>query len=259
MSLRVDIVDRDPGPSAETAISMRARRNAARAPADGFSGAKGSATRVMVVEPESRRRNQLMSAICAESSLLLADSVATGRHGFERLERVRPEVLLAGTTLANPQIAEFVRTVRETLASCEVLTIVSEGYEDAALESLAAGAGGCVPDACTGAELAALIQQARAGICPMAPAVTRRLLERLRGAWNMESKPAPAGTQLTQREADVLGQLARGCTYADAAVRLGVSLHTVAAHLRNAYRKLDVHSASAAVMRAIELRIIAGG
>jgi len=213
----------------------------------------------MVVEPESRRRNQLTSAICAESSLLLADSVASSRHGFERLERVRPEVLLAGTTLADPQVAEFVRIVRDALASCEVLTIVSEGHEDAALESLAAGAGGCISDGCTGAELAEYIRQARAGGYPMAPSVTRLLLERVSVPKKAKYESAPARGWLTQREADVLRQLALGCTYADAAVRLGVSLHTIAAHLRNAYRKLDVHSAGAAVMRAIELRIIGGG
>jgi len=228
----------------------------ARAPGDAFPDPASAATRVMLVEPESRRRNQMTATICGEPSLLLADSVSSGRRGFERLERVRPEVLLAGVTLADPKVAEFVRGVLEVLTNCEVLTIVPPGHESVALEGLAAGAGGCVPDACTGAELAAHIRQARAGSYPMAPGVTRLLLERLRVSGNAKSNPKPACSPLTQREADVLRQLARGCTYARAAERLGVSLHTVAAHLRNTYRKLDVHSASAAVMRAIELRIV---
>jgi len=232
------------------------RRRPALAPGDALTASTSAATRVMLVEPESRRRNQMTAAICAEPSLLLADSVSSGSCGFERLERVRPEVLLAGATLADPQVAEFVRGVLRVLASCEVLTIVPPGHENVALESLAAGAGGCVPDACSGSELAAHIRQARAGSYPMAPGVTRLLLERLRGSWNAKPNPAAAPGQLTAREAEVLRQLARGGTYAQAAERLGVSLHTVAAHLRNTYRKLDVHSASAAVMRAIELRII---
>src|SRR5262245_34331299 len=60
--------------------------------------------------------------------------------------------------------------------------------------------------------------------------------------------------RLTLREVEVLGLIARGCTYDSAAIRLGISVHTVAAHIKNIYRKLDVHSAGAAVMRAIELR-----
>lgn len=60
---------------------------------------------------------------------------------------------------------------------------------------------------------------------------------------------------LTPREAEVLHHIALGCTYEQAADRLGVSLHTVCTHLKNAYRKLGVRSGAAAVMRAIELRL----
>jgi DNA-binding CsgD family transcriptional regulator len=62
--------------------------------------------------------------------------------------------------------------------------------------------------------------------------------------------------RLTGRETDVLRLLARGRTYARAAAELGMSTHTVTTHVRNAYRKLDVHTAAAAVMRAVELRLI---
>ena len=61
---------------------------------------------------------------------------------------------------------------------------------------------------------------------------------------------------LTAREADVLRLLARGRTYAQAAAELGMSAHTVSTHVKNAYRKLDVHSAAAAVMQAVRLGLI---
>ena len=61
---------------------------------------------------------------------------------------------------------------------------------------------------------------------------------------------------LTLREADVIRLIAGGCTYAQAGERLGISTHTVASHIKNAYRKLDVHSAAAAVMRAVELNLL---
>jgi len=62
--------------------------------------------------------------------------------------------------------------------------------------------------------------------------------------------------RLTEREAEVLRLIARGCTYVQVADQLGMSAHTVGSHIKNAYRKLEVHSAAAAVMRAIELRLI---
>ena len=61
---------------------------------------------------------------------------------------------------------------------------------------------------------------------------------------------------LTLREADVVRLLASGCTYAEIAERLGISAHTVASHIKNVYRKLDVHCAAAAVMRALEMHVI---
>lgn len=67
--------------------------------------------------------------------------------------------------------------------------------------------------------------------------------------------PGSAQNVLTSRESAVLRLLARGCTYSQVAEQLGISLHTVTSHIKNAYRKLDVHSAAAAVMRAVELQL----
>ena len=70
--------------------------------------------------------------------------------------------------------------------------------------------------------------------------------------------PAPTSVAvLSPREVDVLRLLAADCTYAQAAQRLGVSPHTVVTHVKNAYRKLDVHSAAAAVMRVVQLGLLA--
>lgn len=62
--------------------------------------------------------------------------------------------------------------------------------------------------------------------------------------------------RLTARETELLQLLARGCTYAQIGDRLGVSVHTVESHIKNIYRKLNAHSARAAVWRAMELRLL---
>jgi ATP/maltotriose-dependent transcriptional regulator MalT len=61
---------------------------------------------------------------------------------------------------------------------------------------------------------------------------------------------------LTFREADVVRLLAIGCSYAEIGRRLGISAHTVGSHIKNTYRKLEVHCAAAAVMRAVELELL---
>ena len=60
---------------------------------------------------------------------------------------------------------------------------------------------------------------------------------------------------LTARETELLRLLARGCTYIQVSDRLGMSVHTVESHVKNIYRKLNAHSARAAVWRAAELRL----
>ena len=62
--------------------------------------------------------------------------------------------------------------------------------------------------------------------------------------------------ELTARELEVLRLLSVGCSYAQVAQHLGISRHTVASHIKNAYRKLDVHTAPAAVFRAMNLGLL---
>ena len=59
---------------------------------------------------------------------------------------------------------------------------------------------------------------------------------------------------LTAREIDVVRLLAEGCTYGRVAQRLGISEHTVCRHIKNLYRKLDVHTAAGAVSRVMRLQ-----
>lgn len=61
---------------------------------------------------------------------------------------------------------------------------------------------------------------------------------------------------LTDREGDVLLLLGDGCSYAQIALRLGISVHTVGTHVKNCYRKLGVRSAAHAVTRAHELDLM---
>lgn len=64
---------------------------------------------------------------------------------------------------------------------------------------------------------------------------------------------------LSPREIEVLRLLACGCSYHEIGATLGVTTNTVITHIKNAYRKLEVHSAAAAVMRAVELQLFGQG
>ena len=76
----------------------------------------------------------------------------------------------------------------------------------------------------------------------------------------LRAEAAPFGIvaegPLTAREIDVVRLLSRGCSYSQIGERLGISIHTVTSHIKNSYRKLEVRTAAAAVMRAVELQLI---
>jgi len=91
--------------------------------------------------------------------------------------------------------------------------------------------------------------------CFSSEAAGRSRSECARGRNGSERRPIM--NILTPRELDVLRLLASGCSYWQAAMRLGISPHTVVSHVKNAYRKLDVHTAASAVMRAVELGLLA--
>jgi DNA-binding NarL/FixJ family response regulator len=216
----------------------------------------GSTFSILLVEPDGRWRMQLAAAICSEPRLLLADSLACGHRALERIALVRPDVVLVSAALEEPCSEAFVRIARSKAAASEVVSTAAAGEERAALEWLADGAAGCISKSCRGAELAAHLLQLRTGAAPILPGVASLLLKHLRASTRARDATPHRQRLITAREAEVLRMLAYGCTYQQASARLGISLHTVTTHIKSAYRKLDVHSAGAAVMRAVELRII---
>jgi DNA-binding NarL/FixJ family response regulator len=218
-----------------------------------------NAIRLMLVHRDDYSRTRFAATISRDARLLLADCHAGWTRALERLPLVRPDVLLAGASPAEFEVFDLVRRVKCTLPSLEILVVVDAGNEQAALEWLAAGVAGCISKSCGSSELATHLLHLRTGGYPMLPSVARLLLEKVRGSIRPEFMAGRETAGITRREADVLRMLACGCTYLMASERLGVSLHTVTTHVKSAYRKLEVHSAGAAVMRAMELRIIGEG
>lgn len=90
-----------------------------------------------------------------------------------------------------------------------------------------------------------------AGGAPMSPDVARRVI-RLRDF----RPPERASHQLTHQEAELLNLIVEGHSYKTAAVRLGISTSTVSFHLQNIYNKLQVHSKTEAVAKALRDKLI---
>src|SRR6266480_1866050 len=217
----------------------------------GGSRAGHGSVRILLVTQDRDARERMVSAIAAEAQVLFADCAVSGREALARLAARRPDVLLVGLPLPDLDGIEFVRTAKRALATCQILLVAAPGTEEALIAAIEAGAEGCVLEPCDARELVAHALKLRAGGSPLSPLVARRLVERL----HARTLAHAAAAALTARESDVVCLLANGLSYSQIGDKLGVSLNTVGSHIKNAYRKLDVHSATAAVMRAVEMQM----
>jgi DNA-binding NarL/FixJ family response regulator len=96
------------------------------------------------------------------------------------------------------------------------------------------------------------IAEAVEGGAPMSPEIARRVVRLFR-----EFRPPPAATyDLTPQETAVLKLLVEGHHYKTAASELGISINTVSFHLKHIYEKLQVHSKTEAVAKALRERLI---
>lgn len=97
------------------------------------------------------------------------------------------------------------------------------------------------------------IRDVVAGGAPISPAVASHILARVRVA---PSATPTTSVALTDKETEVLTELARGYSYKEVAIRKGISHHTVADHVKAIYRKLSVNSRSEAVYEAMQSGLI---
>jgi DNA-binding NarL/FixJ family response regulator len=132
------------------------------------------------------------------------------------------------------------------------LTLCTE--EGRTLEAIRGGARGYLFKDDLGRGLEPALNEAFAGGAPMSRPVARLLLEELQRQLPPASELRPA---LTDRERQVIEQLARGLSYEQVALVLEISTNTVRSYVRTIYDKLCVSSKTEAVLAAVRLGIIA--
>jgi DNA-binding NarL/FixJ family response regulator len=131
-----------------------------------------------------------------------------------------------------------------------MLTVYDD--DERIFDALCAGASGYLLKKTAPARLLESLREAAAGGSPMSPEVARRVIALFREV----RPPAQADYDLTPHERRLLGMLVEGHNYKTAAAELGVSVNTVSFHVRHVYQKLQVHSRSEAVAKALRERIV---
>ena len=180
-----------------------------------------------------------------------------GRYGSmeEALPSMRhrtPDVILSDIGLPGMDGIEGVRLIKERFP--EVTILMLSVYEDneRIFEALCAGAVGYLLKKTPPAKILESIREALAAGSPMSPEVARKVIT----IFKDYRPPETVEYNLTPHETRLLKLLVEGHSYKTAALELGVSVNTVSFHLKSIYEKLQVHSKSEAVAKALRNHLI---
>jgi DNA-binding NarL/FixJ family response regulator len=151
------------------------------------------------------------------------------------------------------------------ISGIEGITLLRERYPDVALvvltvfddderifNALCAGASGYLLKGTPPIKILESIREVVAGGAPMSPGIARRVVNLFRTV----RPPEQSDYSLTPHELRILKLLVEGRSYKSAAVEMGTAFHTISFHVQNIYQKLQVHSKSEAVAKALRSRLI---
>jgi len=201
---------------------------------------------VSVVEDNDEVREALVTLIAESPGLVLLAAYPSCEDALRSLAADPPDVLLMDIELPGISGIEGVEKIRAITPGIDIIMLTVHKDEELVFRSLCAGATGYLLKTTTPARILESIRDVRTGGAPMSSSIARRIVESFRRT----SSP------LTDRESDVLSLLCKGHSYKMIADALFISEQTVHFHIKNIYQKLQVHSKSEAVAKAIKERLV---
>jgi DNA-binding NarL/FixJ family response regulator len=145
-----------------------------------------------------------------------------------------------------------IRILKERHPDLPIVALTVYDDDERVFDALCAGASGYLLKTTAPARLLECLREVVGGGAPMSPEVARRVIRLFRDI----RPPERASYRLTPQETALLRLLVEGHHYKTAAAELDVSVNTVSFHLRNIYEKLQVHSKSEAVAKALRNRLV---
>lgn len=209
--------------------------------------------RIAIFEDNRSLREGLFNLLESSDGFTCAGAFAHCERVVENIAETQPDVILMDIELPVINGIEAVRLVREKYPDVKILMETIFEEDDKIFQSICNGAQGYILKNTPPEEILGAIREIYEGGAPMSPVIASKVLRMFK---NNLAVGRNDSFQLSVREKEILKCLVDGMSYKLIANACFISDDTVNGHIKNIYKKLQVHSKSEAVVKAIRGRIV---
>ena len=217
-----------------------------------FSVLEPDIIKVAIIEDRREIRDGLGMLINGTEGFKCSGAYRSMEDALARIGSDLPDVALCDIGLPGMSGIEGMRILKEQFPNLLLLMLTIYDDDERIFDALCAGACGYLLKKTPPAKLLEGLREAVNGGSPMSPEVARRVIALFRDI----RPPERADYELTPHETRLLKLLVEGHNYKTAALELNVSINTISFHMRHIYEKLQVHSKSEAVAKALRDRLV---
>lgn len=210
-----------------------------------------SIIRIALVEDDERLRGLLVSHLESSPGIRCIAAYGDAESALRDAPDKAPDIILMDINLPGISGIEAIRAMKPALPATDfvILTVFEDNKR--IFEALEAGAVGYLLKSTSPIELIEALHEVRRGGSPTSAPIARKIVQ----SFQRHPVPDTSHEALTEREDEVLTQLARGFTYKEISQNLFISRDTVHSHIRNIYRKLHVRSRTEAVVKFLNKQV----
>jgi DNA-binding NarL/FixJ family response regulator len=202
---------------------------------------------VAIIEDQQVLREGLAFLINSTEGFRCTGSFGSVQQALKRIADDLPQVVLVDIGLPGMSGIEGIRVLKQRWPQLFLITLTIYEDDQKIFDALCAGASGYLLKRTGPTRLVESLREVVSGGAPMSPEVARRVITLFKNV----RPPDRADYSLTPHELRLLRMLVDGHSYKTAAAELGSSINTIGTHIQSIYRKLEVHSKSEAVVKAL--------